>query len=201
VGTNRALDSAIGLPSKSSSESWMLGFATPLEVSRSFTASPDRCRYACQTTSSAAHRLEGHIDSPRSAVTLRAAKQKLAVTHSEVPNTWNRRPAYRSFRSSVGYAVPHDFRDHQGRQNSRSVSYAQPNAAARGSAVGTALSGHAFEQLREFSSVGFDQAKKGAGRVRSACMLSAKEVFTFRPHPFSRLVVAEGCIAGLRPPG
>ena len=37
VGLQRALHSAIGLPSRSSSASWMLGFLMPADVSRSFT--------------------------------------------------------------------------------------------------------------------------------------------------------------------
>ena len=40
VGMQRALDSAIGLPRRSTSASWMLGFLMPAEVSRSFMLSP-----------------------------------------------------------------------------------------------------------------------------------------------------------------
>src|SRR5690349_23678107 len=36
VGMQRALDSAIGLPRRSTSASWMLGFLMPAEVRRSF---------------------------------------------------------------------------------------------------------------------------------------------------------------------
>ena len=36
VGMQRALDSAIGLPSRSTSALWMLGFLMPAEVSSSF---------------------------------------------------------------------------------------------------------------------------------------------------------------------
>ena len=38
VGMQRALDSAIGLPRRSTSASWMLGFLMPADVRRSFTA-------------------------------------------------------------------------------------------------------------------------------------------------------------------
>src|SRR6478736_999795 len=37
VGIQRALESAIGLPSRSTSASWMLAFLMPAEVSRYFT--------------------------------------------------------------------------------------------------------------------------------------------------------------------
>ena len=36
VGIQRALDSAIGLPRRSTSASWMLAFLMPAEVRRSF---------------------------------------------------------------------------------------------------------------------------------------------------------------------
>ena len=40
VGMHRALHSAIGLPSRSTSASWMLAFVTPPDVRRSFTMPP-----------------------------------------------------------------------------------------------------------------------------------------------------------------
>jgi hypothetical protein len=48
VGTKRAFDSDIDLPSKSTSASWMLGFAMPLDVSKSFTESPNGLDRASQ---------------------------------------------------------------------------------------------------------------------------------------------------------
>src|SRR6266852_6364626 len=45
VGMQRALDSAIGLPRRSTSASWMLAFLMPAEVRRSLTMPPgSRCR-------------------------------------------------------------------------------------------------------------------------------------------------------------
>ena len=41
VGMHRALESAIGLPSSSTSASRMLGFVTPPDVRRSFKIPPD----------------------------------------------------------------------------------------------------------------------------------------------------------------
>jgi hypothetical protein len=40
VGTQRALESAIGLPSSSTSASWMLVFLMPADVRRSFMLPP-----------------------------------------------------------------------------------------------------------------------------------------------------------------
>jgi hypothetical protein len=48
VGTKRAFDSEIGLSSNSTSESRMLVFEMPLEVSRNFTEIPIRLSAACQ---------------------------------------------------------------------------------------------------------------------------------------------------------
>ena len=44
VGMQRALDSPTGLPSRSTSASWMLAFLMPADVSRSFKLPPLRCR-------------------------------------------------------------------------------------------------------------------------------------------------------------
>src|SRR6476659_5413326 len=41
VGMQRALDSPIGLPSRSISASWMLAFLMPADVRRSFTLPPE----------------------------------------------------------------------------------------------------------------------------------------------------------------
>src|SRR4051812_34164844 len=41
VGMQRAVESAIGLPRRSTNESWMLGFWTPPDVRRSFTPGHD----------------------------------------------------------------------------------------------------------------------------------------------------------------
>ncbi len=41
VGMQRALQSAIGLPSSSTNAAWMLGFFTPADVSSSFTGPPE----------------------------------------------------------------------------------------------------------------------------------------------------------------
>src|SRR5215208_7165493 len=41
VGIQRALESAIGLPSRSTSALWMLAFLTPAEVRRSFIVPPE----------------------------------------------------------------------------------------------------------------------------------------------------------------
>src|SRR5262245_50918918 len=49
VGMQRALDSLICLPSRSTSASWMLGFLTPADVSSSLTSPPPAssgCRYS-----------------------------------------------------------------------------------------------------------------------------------------------------------
>ena len=46
VGMQRASDSAIGLPSSSSSASWMLAFLMPAEVRRSFNLSETAPRRA-----------------------------------------------------------------------------------------------------------------------------------------------------------
>jgi hypothetical protein len=41
VGMQRALDSLIGLPSRSTSASWMLAFLMPADVRRSFKLPPE----------------------------------------------------------------------------------------------------------------------------------------------------------------
>jgi hypothetical protein len=41
VGMHRALESVIGLPSRSTNALWMLAFLTPADVSRSLKMPPD----------------------------------------------------------------------------------------------------------------------------------------------------------------